>query len=246
MPSVIQFRHQGRKGVVALNPNLPPGKVAFRPSHKKFSTDFDSNFCVAGVSQPYTFGNLNKQLVLLLSGLGIPDQVFRDIFRKFYDDLEEVNRDREVAVEMLQWKNKFELSRLAVGGGPLPDPVRREVAKIQTNLLESSSKRSGGGREKEKLNPMVRESRMLYGVCDQTGRLEQGQCQVRITTEGKGVLSLSGQVLVYRSPSYLLGDVRVLQAVHIPELAHLKAHPSFEKSYVINAGFFPDFQKSQG
>ena len=68
---------------------------------------------------------------------------------------------------------------------------------------------------------MARKSRMLYGVCDQTGLLNPGECQVRVTTEGGLVKTMTGSVVVYRSPSYLLGDVRVLRSVHLPELDHL-------------------------
>ena len=45
--------------------------------------------------------------------------------------------------------------------------------------------------------------------------------QVRITTEGGLVKSLKGKAVVARSPSYLLGDIRVLEMVHVPGLEHL-------------------------
>ena len=88
-------------------------------------------------------------------------------------------------------------------------------------LFQKTVRTDGETLEKEKLNPMVRKSRMLYGVCDQTDLLNQGECQVRVTIEGGLKRTLTGLVVVYRSPSYLLGDVRVLKSVRHPELDHL-------------------------
>ena len=73
---MLQLRLQGIKGVVSLNPALPPGAIMIRPSMKKFETEFDSRIGVAGLSLPYTFGHLNRQFIILLSGLGVSDWLF--------------------------------------------------------------------------------------------------------------------------------------------------------------------------
>src|SRR5579859_2376812 len=53
-PSVIQIRCQGYKGVLMVNPNLPPGPpVHFRKSMRKFSGCRDDTLSVLEYSKPY-------------------------------------------------------------------------------------------------------------------------------------------------------------------------------------------------
>ena len=231
------------KGVLALNPNLERGKILVRPSQIKFKTKFDCGLGVAGFSQPYTFGHLNKQFIILLSGLGVPDQSFLEIHDELFSLLEKMTSDKEAAMVIMQWKNKFEVSKLLMrmsalefttlsisGRGKREElykegkatDVMRVLINTRQRLIESDTKRNPDGSEKEKLKILVRKSRLLYGVCDQpSGGLQYGQCQVRITSEGGLVTSLKGKAVVARSPAYLLGDIRVLEMVHIPGLEHL-------------------------
>ena len=59
--------------------------------------------------------------------------------------------------------------------------------------------------------------------CERTQSFQQciSSHQVRIITEGGLAKSLKGKAVVARSPSYLLGDIRVLEMVHVPGLEHL-------------------------
>eukprot|EP00092_Neocalanus_flemingeri_P027073 GFUD01029359.1.p1 GENE.GFUD01029359.1~~GFUD01029359.1.p1 ORF type:complete len:1934 (+),score=582.76 GFUD01029359.1:141-5942(+) len=241
-PSVIQLRLQGIKGVVALNPNLEQGKIMIRPSQNKFQTSFDSCLGVAGYSKPYSFGHLNRQFIILLSGLGVPDTVFLTMHQEFFDLLEQMTRDKEAAIIVMQWRNNFDISQLLMRMSSLDfshmlkldnnqrelykntDPrndIMKRLNETQQKILGSDTKENSDGSAKEKLRLLVRKSRLVYGVCDQDGELQYGQCQVRITTEGGLVKSLKGQAVVARNPSYLLGDIRVLEMVHVKGLEHL-------------------------
>ena len=242
-PSVLQIRLQGMKGVLALNPRLERAKILVRPSQVKFKTKFDCGLGVAGFSQPYTFAHLNKQFIILLSGLGVPDQSFLEIHDELFSLLEKMTSDKEAAMVIMQWRNKYEVSKLLMrmttlefntltnGGRGKRDELYKEgratdVMRVLINtrqrLIESDIKRNPDGSEKEKLKILVRKSRLLYGVCDQdSGGLQYGHCQVRISSEGGLVTSLKGKAVVARSPAYLLGDLRVLEMVHVPGLEHL-------------------------
>lgn len=70
----------------------------------------------------------------------------------------------------------------------------------------------------EKLNILIPNSRNIFGVCDTTKTLKYGQCFVRITVSGVPK-TIHGKVVVCKSPSYLLGDVRVLDAVDVVDIA---------------------------
>ena len=243
-PAVLQIRLQGMKGVLALNPRLEPGKILVRPSQIKFKTKFDNCLGVAGFSHPFSFGHLNKQFIILLSGLGVPDASFLEIHDELFSLLEKMTSDKEAAMIIMQWRNKFDVSSrlmrmsnqefkaLSDGGkskgrelyreGQATD-IMRVLEKTRENLIESDIKKNPDGSEKEKLKILVRRSRLLYGVCDQqhSEGLQYGQCQVRLTTEGGLAVSLKGKAVVARSPAYLLGDLRVLEMVHVAGLEHL-------------------------
>ena len=198
VPSVLQLRLQGMKGVVALNPGLEQGKLLLRPSQNKFDTNFDSCLAVAGISRPYTFAHLNKQFIILLSGLGVPDSVFLTLHEEFFQLVESMLYDKEAAITMMQWKNQWDvaehlakmsalnLSTLSSTKSPgeiyrSTEPgveIMRKLAETQEKILTSDRKKKKDGSVKEKLRILVRESRLIYGVCDQGGQLQYGQCQV--------------------------------------------------------------------
>lgn len=71
--------------------------------------------------------------------------------------------------------------------------------------------------------------RSVFGVTDETGQLQYGQVFVRYTqnvndkTPSKDYgTTLTGKVLVTKFPSLSEGDVRMYEAIDIPELYHLK------------------------
>ena len=102
VPSVIQFRMMGCKGILMHDPTLDEsGKdVMLRDSQWKFDWNMETRKtreigddpdtgkkvvgralgkCARGESRPFQFGRLNKQYVLMLSALGIKREVFLDI-----------------------------------------------------------------------------------------------------------------------------------------------------------------------
>ncbi|CAI5438582.1 unnamed protein product [Caenorhabditis angaria] len=71
--------------------------------------------------------------------------------------------------------------------------------------------------------------RSMFGVTDETGRLQYGQVFVQYTANindktpsktSKRIIQ-KGQVLLTKCPSVVSGDVRIFEAVDIPELHHL-------------------------
>jgi hypothetical protein len=104
---VYQFRLQGCKGVVAVDPSLQPKSLLVRPSMVKFKTDSFPKFAVCGFSRPYNYGHLNRQLVYLLSGLGVPDEHFLALQREYFDLVFNMETDPQAALTVLQRENKF-------------------------------------------------------------------------------------------------------------------------------------------
>ena len=72
--SAFQVRLGGAKGVLMHKPELPGRMVELRPSQVKFVANEYVLEVVRGAT--FTQGYLNRQIILLLSCLGVPDEVF--------------------------------------------------------------------------------------------------------------------------------------------------------------------------
>ena len=201
--------------MVVLDPKLDFGKLMIRPSTKKCLSGskpfLEIELC--DYSRPYSYGHLNRQFIMLFSALGIKDEVFIKKQEAHLARLEKLAEDPEVTVQMLYWQNMPELARKVVAcQGVLGESksLKREMMSLQSTLFDKL----------DRLQIFIPESRCIFGVCDPLGILSYGQCFLRITIAGKPT-TVVGQVTVAKNPCYLLGDVRVLNAVDEPRLNHL-------------------------
>ena len=216
VPSVYQIRYNGCKGVVSIDPSAKQPGLILRKSMKKFESGtkpFDSIW-LCGYSKPYSYGKLNKQIIMLLSGLGINDQFFLNKQQQFFEMIEKMTTSSEIATKMLLWDNQPDLARAAVKCQNLASESNKQFYQAICMLKHKYVDKLN------KLSIFVEESRRVYGVCDQFNILEYGQCFIRPTIRGKPH-TITGKVVIAKNPCYLLGDVRVLNAVDIPELHHL-------------------------
>jgi RNA dependent RNA polymerase len=217
-PSVFQIRYQGIKGVVTRNSKLPEDSICVRPSMEKFETQCFPNICVCDFSRPFSYGHLNRQFIMLLSGLGIPDEIFEELQREHFHRVRKMLTDLDSALMLCEWRS---MSRFFIEKDGLNT---KDLRPIQKRLIEESPK----------LKILIPESRTLFGVAETPrfdgatgarikGLLRPSECLVRITMKGGEKISLQNQmVVVSKNPAYLLGDVRVLRAVSSLEKPGLK------------------------
>ena len=218
IPTVFQIRFHGCKGIIVKNPTIDKDSIQVRDSMKKFmpGTRPFPEVWVCEHSRPYSYGHLNKQYIMLLSGLGIKDEIFLDKQADFLRALENMLVDPTLAITILYWRNRPDLAAFVA-----ECKTSEELAqdKIQLPLRFIRSKLI---LKLEKLSIPVMDSRTLFGVCDPLGLMDYGECFVRISVQGQAkTLQPGSKVTVGKNPCYLLGDVRVLTAVDHPELHHL-------------------------
>ncbi|XP_065888943.1 uncharacterized protein [Dysidea avara] len=214
LPSVYQIRFDGCKGVVSIDPTKPQTSLLIRKSMEKFKSGTKplDSIWLCNYSRPHSYGKLNRQFIMLLSGLGIDDDVFLHKQQEYYKMIELMTTSKEVAIKMLLWDNEPDKARELEkcsdfnSCGYLFD----NICKLQRRHIEKMSK----------LSIFVEDSRYVFGVCDQCSILEYGQCFIRPTIRGKPH-TITGNIVIAKSPCYLLGDIRVLKAIDVPELNHL-------------------------
>ncbi|KAJ1267763.1 hypothetical protein BS78_07G083000 [Paspalum vaginatum] len=242
VPSAFQIRYAGFKGVVAVSPS--PGRsgggggggrrvLSLRPSMKKFECTHTVLEVVSWTKPQPAF--LNRQIVTLLSSLGVPDAVFWELQQAMVRDLDMILSDSDVAYEVVTrcCPELGSTAALMLGAGfdPATEPHLRAM------LLAIKSSQLQGLLKKAKI--FVPEGRWLMGCVDELGILEHGQCFIRASTPSLNHRFLTkngpafhserrnnaevvvGTVVMAKNPCLHPGDVRILEAVDVPELYHL-------------------------
>ncbi|XXG40886.1 hypothetical protein AAC387_Pa01g1487 [Persea americana] len=231
-PSAFQIRYGGYKGVVAVDPKSE-FKLSLRRSMCKYKSD-NRKLDILSWSR-YLPCSLNRQVISLLSTLGVEDHVFEMKQQQVVDQLDMILTDPVRAKEALEVMSPGENSRvlremLRCGYKPDAEPY---LSMMLQNLRASKLWEL---RTKTKI--FIPKARVMMGCLDETGTLEYGQVFVNISRVGRkrfyddgpdavaGIeldssAVLVGKVFVAKNPCLHPGDVRVLVAVDVPALHHL-------------------------
>lgn len=239
LPSAFQYRLGGCKGVLALDPTLTKLDVKIRPSQFKFDCE-SSELEVIRVSefwQPY----LNRQLILVLSDLGVPDKVF---LRKQDECIKALNlalTDDSVALREL--RENIDSNRMTLNIAIMvEDGFRRTKEPFVTSLLRLW--RAWTLKYlKEKAKIPISQGAFVLGVVDETqtlrGHVEDlhpgpdasqeekekslPEIFIQYTDEHTGKCNIvEGLCILARNPSLHAGDIRVVKAINVPSLHHLR------------------------
>ena len=239
-PSAFQIRLGGCKGMLSVDPGVTGNSIVIRRSQEKFPTGH-RRLEVVRISN-YAAATLNRQLISILSTLGVPDDKFRMKMDNMLIDLEASMTNEKTAREMLQKNvdiNQMTMTVVAMildGFMEAKDPFM--ISLLQ--LWKAWSMKY----LKEKAKILIEKGVFVLGVTDESGTLEghydAKQCNPELTSEEKlGSLPeiflqisnvnkkgsytvITGDCVLARNPSLHPGDVRVVKAVDVKALHHLK------------------------
>lgn len=223
-PSAFQIRFGGYKGVVAVDLDSFRS-LSLRPSMKKFESK-SRMFNVTSWSKPQP-SYMNREIISLLSTLGIRDEIFELMQQDDMRELDEMLNNREAALSVLgkigSAETKTASKMLLQGYEPSLEPYLLMILKAhQDNRLTDIRTRC-------KIH--VPKGRVLIGCLDETGELKYGQVFIRITKNSKeqkdndqpyfckdnednGKAVVVGRVTISKNPCLHPGDIRVLEAVY--------------------------------
>lgn len=239
-PSVFQIRFGGCKGVLAVSPESVGRQIHIRKSQYKFPAT-DDRLEIIRWSQ-YASANLNRQLILILSALGVPDQMFIQKLQMQLSRLEQAMMDEAMALAILQKEIDHNQMTLTVASMIL-DGFQRTGEPFLTSLLKLWRAWSIKYL-KEKARITIGAGALLLGCVDETATLRghfnntpkpsadaayddkvkyvpQVFVQISKNSDGKSEVML-GPMLLARNPSLHPGDVRVVCGVDVLQLHHLK------------------------
>jgi RNA-dependent RNA polymerase len=239
-PSLFQFRLGGSKGVLAVDPNLNGSEVHIRPSQYKFQAPYTGLEIIRSSSfaTPY----FNRQIILVLSYLGVRDTIFLNKQRKMMADYARAMTDEDIALQKLRKNIDINQTTLAMAAmildgfmGPREPFIMSLLALWRACTIKNL---------KEKARIAIDDGAFLLGCVDETaslkGHMNDPQSRRDVTrqeklatlpeiflqindTAKKGhYIIVEGVCILARNPSLHPGDVRVVRAVNAPALHHLK------------------------
>ncbi|KAJ9048921.1 hypothetical protein DSO57_1029841 [Entomophthora muscae] len=219
VPSAIQFRMGGYKGVLAVHPSLVDG-VQLRPSQRKFDSEHTTLEVIRIAS--YNSAHLNRQIITLLTTLGVPDACFIELQNEMLAKISNMLKDPADAMRALRcFSDEFgttsSLAKLLEGGffSTTDCFVRNCLEALyvyQHNELKSRARIH------------VPKGVLLIGIADETGTLEEGEIFVQHSDplRNGAPTIIKGECIVTRNPCFHPGDIRVVTAVDVPSLHHIK------------------------
>ena len=236
-PSVMQFRLGGCKGVLAVWPHSQKRELHIRPSQYKFDAEYEGLEIIRW--SQFAAAHLNRQLISVLTALGVPDDVFLSKLDQQLSSLSIAMTDENVALSLLQKEVDPNQTTLTIASMVL-DGFQRTQEPFLISLLHLWRAFSIKFL-KEKAKIAIHDGAVLLGCIDETAKLRGHydnmqhtkdpkerlrslpEVFVQVSTEPNGRYKvIEGVMALARNPSLHPGDIRVVRGVNLPELRHLK------------------------
>ncbi|RCH78976.1 hypothetical protein CU098_000156, partial [Rhizopus stolonifer] len=197
-------------------------KVQLRPSQIKFESKHLTLEVIR--TSTYIHGYLNRQVITLLSALGIKDEIFMQFFDEQLKDINKLFERPEEAVQVLLGNVDEAGTALTlvpmIQAGFLErgDPYIKNLLNLfRVSILKDL---------KKKAKIIVPKGAYLLGVMDETNTLEEGQVFIQVNepsnTGGVNRKIITGRTVIFRNPCFHPGDVRIVEAVDHENLRHLQ------------------------
>ncbi|KAF2965969.1 hypothetical protein GQX73_g7606 [Xylaria multiplex] len=244
VPSAFQYRLGGSKGVLVVWPDLTFNKISLRPSQMKFKAR-SAHIEIIKPSR-FSVATLNRQTITILSCLGVPDAAFMQLQRDQLIDYNKAMTDPMIAMRLLsrfvdQNGITTKVAQMIKDGFMrIEEPFFMCILQVwrvwSLRLL------------REKARIVVERGAFVLGCVDETrtlrgyrkpenlqvtgsvpaGPSKQVFPQIFLQVPGSSPDSLGSYVVIKglcvvgRNPSLHPGDLRVVEAVDVPALRHLR------------------------
>jgi len=236
-PSAFQIRLGGCKGILAVWPEAKDKEVHIRKSQQKFTATYNGLEIIR--CSHLSCATLNRQTITILSSLGVEDDVFLKLLTEQLENYQSAMSNDDLAISLLLRyidDNQMTINIATMirnGFMAERDPFMMSLLHLwrawSIKLL------------KEKAKIIVENGAFVLGCVDETGTLRgyakptvapgeqltkdelpQIFLQIPDKTDPNRYNVIQGICLVGRNPSLHPGDLRVVEAVDVEALHHLR------------------------
>ncbi|KAI9512792.1 RdRP-domain-containing protein [Russula earlei] len=219
-PRAFQIRLVGAKGMLSVDHNLSGDVVILRRSMIKFDAPHSTDVEIAQAFVRPSKYYLNRSLIMVLEGLGVPYDVFKDLQDAAVQDVYNAQTSLEKAAKTLDQfglafsyrvsSTLLHLAKLGLSPDDIGDFYDQMILLAIHHILRDMKNRA-------RIPVNDGDSYTLVGVADVHGYLEEDQVFACVTEQdSNSILYLEGPVLVSRSPIIHPGDVQVVHAIGRP------------------------------
>ncbi|KAI9062979.1 RdRP-domain-containing protein [Trametes sanguinea] len=235
-PRAYQIRFQGSKGMLSVDYTLSGRAILLRPSMVKFEAPHSLTVEIARAFDKPGMYYLNRPLIMLLDGLGVPHEVFLTLQDNAVQDVQGSVESLERSARLLEGHGLGASFRLTsamlglhkLGVGPLDgDLFWEQMMDFAVNHVLRELKHHA--------RIPVPDSWTLVGVADVHGYLQEGQIFACIDApDSNRLIYLEGRALISRSPTIHPGDVQVVNAIGRPPPGSPFARESLRNTVVFS------------
>ena len=203
IPSCFQGRFLGCKGVWTTMWNDKSGQIYCRDSQIKFEVipDKKNNYFELCDYSRYIQSYLNRQIIILLSALGIEDRYFEKKLNEYKKKL----NDQKFVLSLIhytEWNQMFHKMN-SCGINRTNDRLSRSIIESNLDILYNDIKK--------KARIYVEESAYVIGIMDEYNILEYGEAYLQIKRDDGFSIILDKKCTVAKCPCLHPGDIRVLR-----------------------------------
>ena len=200
VPSCFQGRFLGCKGVWTTMWNDNTGQIYCRDSQIKFHVEMeDLNYFELCDYSRYIQSYLNRQIIILLSALGIKDEKFRKKLEEYKNRLNDQNFVLGL-IHYSEWNQMFRRMNYC-GINRTNDRLVKSIIESNLDILYNDVKK--------KARIYVEESAYVIGIMDEYNILEYGEAFLQIKRDNFNLI-LDKKCVVAKCPCLHPGDIRVL------------------------------------
>ncbi|KAJ6509230.1 RNA-directed RNA polymerase 2 [Mycena vitilis] len=222
-PRAYQIRFDGCKGMLSVNYRLKGHVMCLRPSMIKFNTEVRSRTIdiAKAFDKPGPY-YLNRPLIMLLEGLGVPCEVFMGYQNKAVREVQASTRSLDAFARMLEIHGLGTAYRLPsvllglkqLGIDTLPgNKFYRKMLDFAVHHVLRLLK----NKARIPIKDAVTLTSSTVGVADVHRYLKEGEIFVCTREADSNRLNfIEGDVLISRSPTIHPGDVQVVRAIGKP------------------------------
>lgn len=220
-PHAYQIRYRGSKGMLSIDHTLNGvHSIGLRPSMTKFEAEDVSGEHEIEIARAFdrpTTYYLNRPLIMLLEGLGVPYEVFHDFQEQAVSATKGATATLGGAARLLEthglgasFRLPSTMQSLAKLGldSVYDDPFYTQLLKVGVYHILRDLKHHA--------RIPIPDAWTLVGVADVHNHLKEGEVFACVKHHTQGIIFLEGPVLISRSPTIHPGDVQVVRAIGTP------------------------------